>query len=296
MPPRPGDLTPLVAGYGIGVAGLPPLGPLAVTVPPALTLEWRLGTDAFAPPVPDPTPETWWWDEREDGFVHGWVVEAEYRVKLHPTPGVEVILGPASEAEAALSFLLAVLPLGLPLFGLEPLHGAALAAEDGRAVLVMGQAESGKSTTALALRDRGFRFLADDACALDADGRLWPGPPMLATRSPDSRDVAFASYDEKSVVAIDPYASDPLEPGGAVVLRPGAGAALELHELPTAEAFREVLAHVRAPWAFTERRRALQLRVASLVAQHPVAVVTFDHRRHPPGRVADLVAGFAASR
>jgi len=30
------------------------------------------------------------------------------------------------------------------------------------------------------LRANGLRFLADDACAIDDDGRIWPGPPLTA--------------------------------------------------------------------------------------------------------------------
>src|SRR4029453_14013537 len=86
--------------------------------------------------------------------------------------------GPVRESLAPVSLVVAVLPLLLPAFGLEPLHGASVALSGG-AVLILGAAGAGKSTTALSLVRAGGTFLADDVCALDAKGSLWPGPPLI---------------------------------------------------------------------------------------------------------------------
>ena len=63
--------------------------------------------------------------EPETGSRIGWDEYAEYTVD--PREGIiDVAIGPIDEEEAAAALILSVLPLILPLVGLEPLHGAAL--------------------------------------------------------------------------------------------------------------------------------------------------------------------------
>jgi hypothetical protein len=56
------------------------------------------------------------------------------------------------------------------------IHVAAVSATDGRALVFPGEGGSGKSTLAAWLSRRGFGFLADDAVALGAQGRVVPWP------------------------------------------------------------------------------------------------------------------------
>lgn len=278
-----------LVGYDIAMLGVPGSWPVASVAPVRAFLHWT------TPQVGLLSGGDWWTEERPTGLTVGWYEEAEYRVEMEPEPHVEVTLGPASEEYAALSFVLAVLPLALPLFGLEPLHGVALALDGDRAMMLMGGSESGKSTTAASLRSMGLRFLADDACAIDAEGMLWPGPPLLTTRTPAPGDQVLATYDGKSVLAIDAHPSQPHTPVAAIVLRPEQGARLALQPLSGAEALSAVLGQVRAPWALPQRRQRLQLAIASRVAAGPVAVVTFDHARHAPVSVAELILSWVSA-
>lgn len=54
------------------------------------------------------------------------------------------------------------------------LHGSAVVHE-GKAAVLLGGRGSGKSTTAAALCQRGYRMLCDDMVPIGPDGRVWPG-------------------------------------------------------------------------------------------------------------------------
>ena len=194
---------------------------------------------------------------------------------------------------AALSFVLAVLPLSLPLFGLEPFHGSAVAVPDGSALLVTGFPEAGKSTTAAALRAAGMRFLADDACAIDPSGRLWPGPPLLSARSLHAGDTEFAKYDGKSVVAIRDHDTSPRAVRATVVLRQSSDGGLTIRSLRGREAIATVLEQIRSPWVMPERRREPQFHAAAWLSRHPVGVVEYRKGIHPPDQVAGAIMRWA---
>jgi SAM-dependent methyltransferase len=114
------------------------------------------------------------------------------------------LLGPLpaaiSDADAASAFIFSVLPLALPLFGLEPFHGSAVGVQGG-ALLVLGAAGTGKSSTAAAMEAGGFDLLADDASAIDGKGHLWPGPPALNPRWGDAQQRVVWRYNAKDVRA-----------------------------------------------------------------------------------------------
>jgi hypothetical protein len=252
------------------------------------SVHWSTLDEPFSP-----QDDRWWW-ERGDTLTVRFSDEGEYRVDASGTEhAAQVILGPADEALAALSFVLAVLPLSLPLFGLEPFHGAALAVADGSALLVTGFPEAGKSTTAAALRAAGTRFLADDACAIDRSGQLWPGPPLLSARSKRDEDERFATYDGKTVVAINDHDTSPRPVCATVVLRPDADADLQVRGVTGREAIETVLEQVRSPWVMPERRRDPQFHAAVELARHPVALVTYAKGSHSPDQVADAILRWA---
>jgi hypothetical protein len=58
------------------------------------------------------------------------------------------------------------------------IHGNALVTQktDG-AILCIGDSGAGKSTTAIAMTQRGLKILADDVCPLEASGFVLPGMP-----------------------------------------------------------------------------------------------------------------------
>jgi hypothetical protein len=231
----------------------------------------------------------WWVRETTDGAIVHFHDEAEFRVRTSPPAEVRVTLGPANEEEAALSFVLAGLPLALPLFELEPFHGAGLEIEDGSAVLVLGEPEAGKSTTAAALRARELRFLADDACAIDEAGMLWPGAPLLAARVGGEDTGEFARYDGKSVTAIPHHDVTPREVAASVVLRPGTGSDVSVKTIQGREAITALLGQTRSPRVLASRRERLQFECAVRLARGRAGVVSYDKGSHTPGHVADAI-------
>ena len=64
--------------------------------------------------------------------------------------------------------------------GLLPLHGCAIEVDGGAAVFV-GRSGCGKSTLAGALRQRGYRVLADDICVISFSAA---GEPMVLAAFP----------------------------------------------------------------------------------------------------------------
>ena len=71
-------------------------------------------------------------------------------------------------------------PLGALLIqrGMVVLHGNALE-KDGRAIVSLGHSGAGKSTTAYALMQQGWRLLADDLVAITPEGLVLPGIPRI---------------------------------------------------------------------------------------------------------------------
>jgi hypothetical protein len=95
---------------------------------------------------------------------------------------VSAAWSPASTLEDALVYLLGpVLGFVLRLRGVTCLHASAVAVRD-RALVFVGGAGAGKSTTAAAFAKRGFAVLTDDVTALAHDGvsfLVQPGLPRV---------------------------------------------------------------------------------------------------------------------
>jgi hypothetical protein len=276
-----------LAGYGIGV------NELAVDWLPQA---WRSRTTLRwgATPNRGPRGPGQWLREEQDALVVGWGGYAEYRFDLWPFPGAHASLAGITEEQAALGLVLSVLPLCLPLVGLEPLHGSAIAAGNG-AILLLGHSGAGKSSLAARLSSQGLAFLGDDACALDPDGLLWPGPPLLARRTPEGAWPVVGAYDHKTVVAPPGHRAEPVHPRASFVLSPGSGAPLRIRALGSGERLTALLRHVRAPQLLPARRRPLQLAIASRLAVLPVWEVTYEHGLHSVAEVATALAECAAA-
>ena len=114
---------------------------------------------------------------------------AEHALWLHVTGvarylvrgGTELIYQPDGEIdEGSLRVFMLGTCMGALLLqrGQLVLHGTAFEAGDGCALCV-GSSGAGKSTLAARLLQRGHRIIADDVCAIDAQGRAVPGVPRL---------------------------------------------------------------------------------------------------------------------
>ena len=158
----------------------------------------------------------------------------------------------------------------------------------GTSLLVLGVSGSGKSTTAGSLRANGLRFLADDACGIDDDGRIWPGPPLTAGEHlvPDDAGRELTRYDGKRIIEVKQGTGGFRLPIGATaILDPSEGAGLAIRSLSADERIVEILRYVRAPWALPQFREQRQLSAAAAVSRRPVGVLSF-----PLGRTSRVTS------
>jgi hypothetical protein len=242
---------------------------------------------------PQPRYETEYRSYTGPSFVvAGWRDYAEYRLSLEPAPRVDIWLGEIDVRDALLGFMHAVLPLGLPLFGIEPLHGAAVARGDG-SLLLLGPAGAGKSTLAAALERHGYAFMSDDACAIDEHGRVLPGPPLAAHYAPPPTHRALAPYEPKVLATPERARVIAARPARVVSLTASDGAEIRCESLTPSEAFREILGNVRAPSTLPALRVERQLRVAGALSTLPSARVRCDLDTHSGAEVAAAIAAWA---
>lgn len=272
-----------VCGFGVRISSFSLPWRVPDPAPFHISLKW---SSTRAPVMGDPLG---WRREERDGIIVGWGGYAEYRVVLEPEPHAEATIGPIPVQEAAVGFVFSVLPLALPLFDLEPLHGSSVAVGEG-AMLLLGPRGAGKSSLAAALESVGFGLLSDDACAIDGTGQLWPGPPFLNPRWGDAHQPVIGSYNGKDVRAPSGHRPEPRAVAGVLSLVPAQGIDLGVRTLAPAEALLEILANIRAPDVFVERRRGLQLSVAALLSGRAAGTISYDPQRHRFDQVADAVA------
>lgn len=114
-------------------------------------------------------------------YVRGWQM-GEFLVSAD---GASLFFRREAEASAAafqVYLLGQALSFALLKLGYEPLHATALAFDDGRAIAVLGESGTGKSTLAAAFVAAGARMVTDDVLVTrEEDGRVraWPGPTRL---------------------------------------------------------------------------------------------------------------------
>jgi hypothetical protein len=271
------------SAFGLTIRGIP-IDVLSPPIPRARELTWLASHGA----VPG-HPKGWVRQDGQDVIV-GWGGWADYRVS--PDGSVVARVDGVAETEAGLAFVVSVLPLALPVFGLEPLHGSAVSTGAG-AILMLGRSGAGKSTLAAVLDERGLGFVADDACAFDRSGRLWSGPAMLNPRSDDLPHPIVGEYNGKLVRCPLTTTTGSFDVQAIVVLDSAVGASLELVRTGRSEAFTRILGHARVPWFLEEERRSTQLQVVSRLAARPTSVLRFDPTRHDATHTADLILAWA---
>jgi hypothetical protein len=155
---------------------------------------------------------------------------------------------------------------GASLFAIEPLHGSSVAV-NGSAILLLGPQGTGKSSVAAALEPLGFGLLADDTCAIDRQGRLWPGPPILNPRWGDAPQPVIGKYNRRTYAR--PRAQFRPRPVAPVLTLTRAGEYADDPGSSTADTFRHILGNVRAPDVLSAQT-ALQLKVAAMLSPLPL--------------------------
>jgi hypothetical protein len=203
--------------------------------------------------------------------------------------------GEVPEDEAATAFVLSVLPLVLPFFDVEPLHGSGAANADRRLVM-LGGSGAGKSSTLARLEEFGWSFVTDDACAVDQDERLWPGAPFLNPRVDDTTQHVVGSYNRKLLRTPHRHELEPRPISHVVVLQPKPTIeAPRLRDLTSDEAFMGILRNVRSPSFLGERRQRQQLHLVSRLATTTASVLAeFDPERSDYRELARCIASWAS--
>jgi hypothetical protein len=272
------------SAFGVTLRGIP-LSELGPPIPGSRELSWH------ATPERVPGPSSGWIGRDGVDVVVGWGGWADYRVS--PEGKVVARFDAVTDTEAALAFVVSVLPLTLPLFEFEPLHGSAVAAGPD-AIIFPGASRAGKSTVAAALDQRGLGFITDDACSFDRTGRLWPGPAMLNSRSDDLPHPIVGEYNGKLIRSPLTSATGSFGVQAVLVLDPHEGASLEVVPTGPSEAFAKILGHARVAWFMKEQRRATQLEVVSRLAGRPTGVLRFDPLRHRVPDTADAILSWVS--
>lgn len=183
------------------------------------------------------------------------------------------------------TFYRTVMPTALQLHGSEVLHGSAVIMPGG-VLALCAHSETGKSTLAYALQERGFPLFADDAVVFGVDRemvRLRPVPFAIRLRKPSAEHFGARPRELTRVTGeLAPLVGTVDEFAGICVLErlPEADAsrpAVEIRRLAPAEAFPLVLPHA---YCFTLRdtaRKSLMMRqYLTLLRQVPVFRMRFS--------------------
>ena len=224
----------------------------------------------------------WFWKRATDTSLSiGWSGYASYEVEVEaPARSITATLE-VDLTEGAIAFVVSVLPLILPCWGLEPLHGSAVLAGDG-AMIVLGPSGAGKSSLAAALECRGLPFITDDASAFDEDLLLWPGPPVVNPRWTEAQQPSVGDYNDKRMRIPSRYSAEPVPAAAVIVLEPGSHTSLTVSEPKSDARLQAILANARHGEFLRRRRSSLQFKVATGLAQLPLVTVGLDPMRHGP--------------
>lgn len=171
------------------------------------------------------------------------------RISIEPEPGVPF-------DQVTIYLLGSVFGALLHQRGLLPIHCNAIE-HDGRAFLFCGDSGAGKSTLAAYFKDRGFRLLTDDVCALRLEPdalvalpgiarlKLWRESLELLGRSPEGLRQLPWKVEKYEVPVLADALADPLPVGGIYHLRDAAdGREHGIHRLSGLTAANTVMANI----------------------------------------------------
>ena len=204
--------------------------------------------------------------------------------------------------EDASTYLLGpVLGLLLRLRGVTCLHASAVAIR-GRAIVFVGSAGAGKSTTAAALARRGFAALSDDIVALSEGGRafrvmpaypylsLWPESVNMLYGSPEALPRFIGNWDKRYLANGSggvKFEESALPLGAVYLLGERAGdPAPRVEGVPVQQALISLVANTYATNTLDSRMRAMEFEVLGrLVSAVPIRKI---QAHEDPARIDDL--------
>jgi hypothetical protein len=198
-----------------------------------------------------------------------------------------------------------VLGFVLRLLGVVALHASAIAVGP-HAVLLVGDARSGKSTTAAVLATMGYKVITEDVAALSLQGgtlTVRPGCAEVALR-PDAVESVFGSADalpkfsdtwdkrRLDLLEIDAFATESIPVGGVYMLTntgefPNAPC---IAPMPARDAMVELLANVYANRLFHDELRLRELDTLQYVVNNvPVKVAVTGAQVHLIPRFCEVL-------
>lgn len=80
------------------------------------------------------------------------------------------------------------------------LHGNAIEMDDGGCLICVGTSGIGKSTTAAAMMQRGFKITADDVCPITSTGNVIPGMPRIKLWQETAALLSVSTTDLKQIM------------------------------------------------------------------------------------------------
>lgn len=186
--------------------------------------------------------------------------------------------------------------------GVTALHASALSL-DGRAVVLCGESESGKSTTAAALALKGAPVLCEDVAALTFSGDSFYIEPGYAQVGlwPDAVETLFGTSDalprltpswEKCFLPLDGERArfEPKErPIGAIYLlarRTASDNVPRIEQISPREALLALVQNTYMNWLLDGKQRALEFDFLSTLVTHVPVRRIIPHS--DPSRIADL--------
>lgn len=198
---------------------------------------------------------------------------ADARV-VAPRPRSDGTLGPAELTQLSSSITRAALAARSSSHLL--FHASAVADSGGRVLVFIGRSGMGKSTLARTLADAGWRYVTDEAVAIDAEGTVLPFPKPLSFRRGDDWKTPIAPRALGLTLA-----TGPLRLARLFVLDRRTTRAQPTHSLlPLGEAVSLVGPELSSLWRLRESPLETLLRVANRVG---------GFRRLSYGEAADVV-------
>jgi hypothetical protein len=191
-----------------------------------------------------------------------------------------------------------VLPLAIQALGKEVLHASGVITPKG-AVALCGRSETGKSTLAYGLQQRGHQPFADDAVVVDLDGtraRVSGAPFVIRLRLDSAAHFERDPHHDDTFDEADLEFHDRAEPLAAVIaleqVTELAAPEVEIKRLTSPAAFPIVLTHaycfsLREP----RRTRLMMEHYLDLVSHTPVFRLRFSPGLERLHRMLDLIEG-----